>query len=922
MMIASAAAALIALVQASQPAKPANNSCVACHEPQYTVLQNSIHKMVSCVACHGGDLRLRKTLPEEEQKARAHSATAPEPFVAKPEDKCFRCHKNETEAFNRGAHGLPMKSRSLFDCKGCHSADQAAPSAHTIRKISFDPGGLPGRLRTGAEGSFAHRIGVFDEKKRLIGGRSVEPYSPMATCGKCHDYAAISGGRHFQAGRPGAEDGRPGEPWMLCDAASGTQVPLSYRSWAGTWRPADLAMTDWEFALRFGSHHPGGGPLEWTAGGKRRDSAEEPGPDGKGAASRWKSGGVLGIDCLACHLAGPYNREERASLVRAGQFRHAPGAAAGLSAARPSVKKITPDGDEVYEPLPLSSVKPSAPGEGILAALHDASRFDAEGRVLLDVTRHPPARNCLACHAVNLEASNGVFDVDVHMAAGLGCTDCHRNGIDHQIARCDGGEIDRKHDPANATLSCRGCHATGRLGAPPIPHRGMPYFHLEKIACTTCHSGPWPEGELQRVQTARAHGLGLIAQDEPGGRALPAVWAPVYRHDGEGLIRPHFAVWPSWFGRMKDGRPVPLPLVKVKEAVDEVRSAAADAGAAPDDRAVLEKLREKGVEDPVRVAGGRMYRIEGGRLEGREAPESGAYMWPIGHWVRPAAQALGSGGCSDCHSVSSPFFFGSAVPPGFAGPDAAGRKMHENLGLSAGAIRLGALAVMMREGGMKLVAVLLVLGLLAAALGHMAVGARAARVLGIPEVRASGPAPDLGLPLRWVHFCAWALLLVLVVTGAGFLVTYGPSPLPSFFSSRHAVRLHVASGLVFAALVPILALAWIVLGEVRKRGPQWVNAWGGFLWMARGRGGNALSGWDRLWIWLDLACALCVAGTGLIMSMRVPVVGSLAGAALRSLPDHHLLGPLAYALHGMAGAVLIGRLALHIYAALFLRKRS
>jgi len=164
-------------------------------------------------------------------------------------------------------------------------------------------------------------------------------------------------------------------------------------------------------------------------------------------------------------------------------------------------------------------------------------------------------------------------------------------------------------------------------------------------------------------------------------------------------------------------------------------------------------------------------------------------------------------------------------------------------------------------------------------------------------------------------------MLLLIATGTGFLMTYGPRPLPNFFSSRHAVRLHTAAGLAFAGLVPILAAAWVVLGVRRRRGAEWVNAWGGFLWMARGRGDGKILAWDLLWIWFDLACALVVALTGLILAMRVPAVGNLAGEALRRLPDHHLLGPLAYALHGTAGAALIGRLVAHLYAVLFLRRR-
>lgn len=914
MMITFAVAGTLAVwLQESQTppaaAPKVTNSCLECHGDTEAVLKKSAHYMVACAACHGGDIRVRRNLTPEEKKARAHSTEAPEPFVAVPDDKCARCHKNENEAWLRGAHGLPMKSRGAVGCKHCHAEEGPAPSAHRIRHFSFHEGGLPGRLRTGIEGAFVHRIGLFDAKKKLVDAKSVEPYSPMTTCGKCHDYASISMGWHFQAGRPGAEDGRPGEPWILRDEATRTQIPLSHRAWPGTFRPAEVGLTDWEFARLFGTHHPGGGLMEWTRDGKRRDTAEEPG-------SKWRAQGVHGIDCLTCHLASPYNREERSLQVRATQFRLAPEAGLGLSAIRPAVRKVTSEGDEIYEPLPPSAKPP--PAGVVCVPIREASRFDAEGRVLLDLTRHPPDRNCLACHATRVpgsEAPSERRDRDVHLAAGLRCTDCHRNGIDHRITRGDGSASDRRSHPENGTLSCRGCHDSGRLGAPPIPHAGLPSFHLEKIACTTCHSGPPPEAAAGAVLTARAHGMG-IAAEEPSGDPWPVVLGPVYRQDGQGQIRPHYALWPAWYGERKDGRLVPLPLKRVAEAAGEPGKTPADPAV------VLAALKKNGVSEPVRVAGGRVHRLEGDVLVSCEAPEAEPYLWPIGHAVRSASQALGARACSDCHSVGSPFFFGTvtASPPGPGGSTVA-RRRHEFLGMGSATIHLGAAAVMMREGGMTFIAVLLVLGLLGGALAHMALGARIGAWLGVPAARASGPAPDFGLPLRWVHFGSWVLLLLLIATGTGFLMTYGPRPLPNFFSSRHAVRVHVAAGLAFAALLPVLAAAWVVLGVLRKRGADWVNAWGGFLWMARGRGDGKIGTWDRLWIWFDLACALAVALTGLVMVMRVPAVGSLAGEALRRLPDHHLLGPLAYALHGTAGAALIGRLAMHLYAVLFLRKR-
>jgi hypothetical protein len=67
------------------------------------------------------------------------------------------------------------------------------------------------------------------------------PFSIRGTCGECHvykhDYDVIKKGWHFNATDANVPPGRPGQPWIYTDVTTGTQIPLSYRAWPGTFRP-------------------------------------------------------------------------------------------------------------------------------------------------------------------------------------------------------------------------------------------------------------------------------------------------------------------------------------------------------------------------------------------------------------------------------------------------------------------------------------------------------------------------------------------------------------------------------------------------------------------------------------------------------------------------------------------------------------
>jgi hypothetical protein len=60
----------------------------------------------------------------------------------------------------------------------------------------------------------------------------------------------------------------------------------------------------------------------------------------------------------------------------------------------------------------------------------------------------------------------------------------------------------------------------------------------------------------------------------------------------------------------------------------------------------------------VYIAGGKLHRLDGGRLRAEDHAQAQPYLWPIAHDVRPATQALGAKGCQDCHSTETAIFFG------------------------------------------------------------------------------------------------------------------------------------------------------------------------------------------------------------------------------------------------------------------------
>jgi len=554
-------------------------------------------------------------------------------------------------------------------------------------------------LKSDSQAPYVHRLTLYDHDEKAIDPNDplAGPYSPRATCAKCHAYNAIASGWHFNAPRDDVPPGRPGEPWFLVDPQTRTMLPISGRRWPGTFAPADAELTNWQFVKRFGHHLPGG------SFGEPGELEIENAPE----ARRWTISGPLEIDCMFCHSADQqHDPAEAARQLEAENFKWAPTVALGLAAVRGAARKAPDDWD------PAAPPNPDFPERSGPKLVWNKSRFDADNRVFFNITRRIPNERCYFCHSFREVGPDKPDDLvasrDVHLAAGLLCVDCHRNQIDHMIARGYDREAHEREEPALAAFSCAGCHLgtdaapvaadglspvdpTVRLGgrytAPHPQHRGLPPVHFEKLTCTACHSGPWPEMDAHRFQTALAHGLGVATRDRSGD-TWPLIVEPVFALQPDGKIAPQRLVWPAFWARREDNSVHPLlPEVIVKAAgkilprhdphrvgplpplTDEQLAQVPEALAA-----------QKGATgETIYVRDGRAYRrTPDGRIEAVVLPATGPCRWSIAHDVRPAAQSLGVRGCTDCHAADAPIYFGRVAAADDAQADTRPlRLMHE-----------------------------------------------------------------------------------------------------------------------------------------------------------------------------------------------------------------------------------------------------
>lgn len=568
---------------------------------------------------------------------------------------------------------------------------------------------------------------------------SVDPYSPRKTCGACHPYSTITSGYHFQQGFDGMKDGYDaGKPWILSSGMFGAWFPtaaagrLAAKNNTSS-RQVELSTYDWIGAGKYsprhkvkssscGSCHPGGGPMEYGRNAQGRadlsktlvlGEAANPQPldgdyssrfttDGK---SHFRQSGVVEADCLICHKSG-YHLEERSEQLYRRNYRWAATAGAGLGVVKGAVFTYShpaagPDHPDFGKGSWNLSRRPV-----VSYNWPDRALFSADGRMKGSlIKKSVSSKSCLQCHAEGEAKNTGTAFThadDVHIKAGMACTDCHPltgatkdRRLAHQIAKGKSltGHV-RDDLDGLGMKTCTSCHSDGsyklvRQGAtkqaknPQATHAKLlagAQFHTYLISCKSCHITAQPLRAMTVLDMSTGCEYGYTADNFDGVSSpedylknTPKPWLP-WQARGEkylAAIPKHM----QWFGeKMKNGEIRPIPLHYVSRAARQVANLTAINANLPggkkekrqtvvSDRDITEMLKalaKSGFAGVVYVSD-QIYELKNEKLAASPLMQKKLY-YAVEHGVTDLSKKKTYGhkgrpdGCMQCHDDSSPFF--------------------------------------------------------------------------------------------------------------------------------------------------------------------------------------------------------------------------------------------------------------------------
>jgi hypothetical protein len=547
-------------------------------------------------------------------------------------------------------------------------ADTALTETEVVDTVAVEEVKI-GDVRAGNFSRSVHVIKLFDENGYVIHEEDelLMPFSTGNTCGECHSINTISGGTHFDNLLNEETSGRQSEPFILFDPYTLTVIPLSYKGWPGTFNPKTVGLSPMKFMDLFGSHYTGG-----------IISSDEylQHPDN---FFRWEVSGKLEINCLICHDADPaYDAAEYSSQILKQNYRWAATAASGFAEVKGSAKKMPDNFDpfntNTYADVDLRTSPPPT-------VTYDFSKFNSDNKVFFDIERTVPKEKCYYCHSsVTSSVPEEMYlhnKEDVHLKAGMTCVDCHRNDLSHDMVKGYENEWREKRNRSVSAYSCEGCHigngnsdspVNGNFGAPVPAHKGIPSVHFEKMTCTVCHAGSWPDGQTKLVKTSRSHKLGAHFAFKSED-AYPHIQSSVYVNNEYDKLELRNSVWASYWAVKRGEIIQPLDMNFMESQLRSILNldSILSAGTVPklNDSLltlVLTNLNSTGNSEIeiIYVSGDKQVRLTAeNKLNITEIDDAEAYTWPIGHTVRPASQSLGVRGCNDCHTFNSSFFFSS-----------------------------------------------------------------------------------------------------------------------------------------------------------------------------------------------------------------------------------------------------------------------
>jgi hypothetical protein len=419
-----------------------------------------------------------------------------------------------------------------------------------------------------------------------------------------------------------------------------------------------------------GGCHPGGGGLEFDRDGYRYDLRMRKNPelsetlDGDYFQSMWDRSGVIEIDCFICHLQGYYYKE-RIQQLGLKNYQWATISATGIGKVTGAVSQGKSPRVEYNQRL-----------------------FNNDGKIVLPIVSSPLSENCNLCHAAADLLKRGFSwddkkNHDIHNRHGFECTDCHPGNMEHQIAKGNENLSTVRDDLDGTMLTCRQCHEKGVMGSPGLEHTSIRPNHLDKFACEVCH--------IPYLNRAAAKGLcvstGRVRNYPRGpGEKLgdPVLWKPDFQRDHTGQLWPVNAFNKSLYTNLDlDGRYHPLFAGELRKAYLSIEGSIRDSpGNQPAVRseqdilkmllALTQALRKNPRFEKIQPAyhhNGQVYMMGEDDTLNMETDNSWVGEpdgFNISHNVAPTREALGAGGCGDCHDRSSHLFQNWIV--GEAGP--------------------------------------------------------------------------------------------------------------------------------------------------------------------------------------------------------------------------------------------------------------